>query len=70
MKKFLQVIGSIFLWAMVPVSILWVWHPDHWLQFMITDMILFVGGFLTLSIALSSVKVVPKDPKDPIIWTN
>lgn len=68
MKKVLQIIGSVLMLAMVPVSIIWVWFPVYWLQFLITDIILFAGGIITIAVSISPPPAKPKDSKDPIIW--
>jgi hypothetical protein len=68
MKKILQMVGALLMLAIVPVSILWVWNPDHWWQFLISDIILFAGGMITIATSISPLPSKTKDPKDPIIW--
>lgn len=71
MKQFLRWVGTLLLLSMVPVSIAWAWYISFWLQFLVTDVILFASGMLCIATSITP-PTVPPPPTEtsPIRWTS
>lgn len=81
MSKFLKVIGTILLLSIVPLTLGWIWFPHLWLQFILTDIVVFVAGIICVASSISKTSVVtmprddtppPENPssKSPLRWEN